>query len=703
MMALAEREAVRREQALRAWAVPIVLAIAGDRRHPPPHLLRAGRRSSSALSLAYWYVHAQLAAAQPLALRHPRRCPRRRLAAARRQLHLRLPLPGAQRRLRGDLQHGLRRGRRRAGSSRARQLEQSPPTPLLARAVALLAPWLCSLAGLPFGLRELWRRHRKQPFALLFGARRDRLLRHPGAAPRPARLGDRQPAQRVPLHRPRLRARLRRPRGLRRWRSRPAPGPRCSLAGASALVLVGGAISGWPWDSQLAPPLRVSADGRTISSPPLALAEWAERRHRRGPLRRADAPTRPAARPGRQGRRCAGSLPDSKTSSTTRASAAGSCRCCAATSSATSSADRREVSADGIRGYYFSTRGHDREGLLPKSVTPSSTECPEPRGSTPTARSRSSTWRGPMRGHRDLRLAAAARCSARCWRCCCRSTACSLLFAAAAGPLPARLRDRRGDLRPPPISAAAQSLVLSLGLSLAVLALGGLLLNYLPGGIRAVSWALLLVLVVLAGCRAAALRRPRRRRRPPHAGRGRGSPRREAGLLAGGAALAIVAALVLAFVPLSAKQRDRLHRACGSCPRRQRPGPGVPDRRRQRGADDGRLPPAGPRSATATPKSSQLRARPGETRVLELRPASQRRAPAGRDAGQRDAVPAATGPTSAYRRVSAWIGRPRAGRMSRRRAAGLAVDIVINNYNYGRFLADGDRERPAARPTSGST
>ncbi len=51
-------------------------------------------------------------------------------------------------------------------------------------------------------------------------------------------------------------------------------------------------------------------------------------------------------------------------------------------------------------------------------------------------------------------------------------------------------------------------LVLSIGLSLAVLALGALLLNYLPGGIRAGWWALLLVIVVFAAARGAAIRRP---------------------------------------------------------------------------------------------------------------------------------------------------------------------------------------------------
>jgi hypothetical protein len=51
-----------------------------------------------------------------------------------------------------------------------------------------------------------------------------------------------------------------------------------------------------------------------------------------------------------------------------------------------------------------------------------------------------------------------------------------------------------------------QVLLLSIALSLAVLVLGGLLLNY-AGGIHPLSWAVLLVLVVFAACRVAAVRR----------------------------------------------------------------------------------------------------------------------------------------------------------------------------------------------------
>lgn len=92
--------------------------------------------------------------------------------------------------------------------------------------------------------------------------------------------------------------------------------------------------------------------------------------------------------------------------------------------------------------------------------------------------------------------------------------------------------------------------VLSVALSLAVLALGALVLNYAPGGIRGTSWAILLLLVVLGCARAAALRRdgkPATLRRPRMRLSGV-----ELGMGAGALA-AFVAALVLSSATLPAK------------------------------------------------------------------------------------------------------------------------------------------------------
>ncbi len=90
--------------------------------------------------------------------------------------------------------------------------------------------------------------------------------------------------------------------------------------------------------------------------------------------------------------------------------------------------------------------------------------------------------------------------------------------------------------------------LLSLALSLAALAIGSFVLNYVPGGVRDVSWAILLPLATVACCRAAALRRHQPLRfewRKPAIGG------RNAAFALGGLALA-AAALVLAMTTLPA-------------------------------------------------------------------------------------------------------------------------------------------------------
>jgi hypothetical protein len=126
-----------------------------------------------------------------------------------------------------------------------------------------------------------------------------------------------------------------------------------------------------------------------------------------------------------------------------------------------------------------------------------------------------------MKGHGELRLVAAASLLCAILALLIPITAVALVFAA---PLVLFLPGYA-------ITAAAfarrrlawpQSLLLSIALSLATLVLGSLLLNYL-GGIHPLSWAILLVLVVLAACRIAAMHRgtvakgpawPRPRSRP---------------------------------------------------------------------------------------------------------------------------------------------------------------------------------------------
>lgn len=94
---------------------------------------------------------------------------------------------------------------------------------------------------------------------------------------------------------------------------------------------------------------------------------------------------------------------------------------------------------------------------------------------------------------------------------------------------------------------------LTLGISLACLALSTLVLNYTPGGIRGLPWVLILVLVVFFCCRSAAKRRGRagrRRHRPDHQEADPlpklGKPRPVTALLAVVALAIVAAALILA-------------------------------------------------------------------------------------------------------------------------------------------------------------
>jgi hypothetical protein len=147
-----------------------------------------------------------------------------------------------------------------------------------------------------------------------------------------------------------------------------------------------------------------------------------------------------------------------------------------------------------------------------------------------------------MKGHTDLRLATAAAVLCAAAAVAVPLEAARLVFAAPLtlflpGYAIAAACFAQRRLEP------AHLWVVSLGLSLSALALGAFILNYVPGGIRTISWAVLLVLVVLAGCLVAAARRGRAEgRRRLRVAR----PRAIAVVLGGAGLLAAVAALVLA-------------------------------------------------------------------------------------------------------------------------------------------------------------
>jgi hypothetical protein len=147
------------------------------------------------------------------------------------------------------------------------------PTPALARLISLLAVLLLA-GGLPFGLRTVWRRYRTEPIALIFavaaigffGALALRLT------PAAWETGNRA-SEFLFIGLAFVLGCV----GLERWRPVSARwAGRVLAAGALTVILVGGAIAGWPWDSQLSRAVKVhSEEGPVISSPPLAMAQWA--------------------------------------------------------------------------------------------------------------------------------------------------------------------------------------------------------------------------------------------------------------------------------------------------------------------------------------------------------------------------------------------------------------------------------------------
>jgi Protein of unknown function (DUF1616) len=192
----------------------------------------------------------------------------------------------------------------------------------------------------------------------------------------------------------------------------------------------------------------------------------------------------------------------------------------------------------------------------------------------------------------------------------------------------------------------AQIALLSLALSLATLALGALVLDYAPGGIRDISWAVLLVAVVLACCRTAALRR--RAPTPTPLPRLRlGIPQLAMGL---GALAATVAALVLSATTLPAKDAlgfTQLWIVPAPGTGRTEAGVGVASEEQEATDFDLRV-----RVGDDQIIRRSFRLRPGEDRVVRVGPAAGRR---------RAPVPVVATllrhnrPFSVYRRVRGWL------------------------------------------------
>jgi hypothetical protein len=248
-------------------------------------------------------------------------------------------------------------------------------TPLPARAIALLAVAVLAVAAF-VGLRQVWRRYRREPLILLFCAAAvvffgALVLRF---APAAWETGNRAGeflfiglafvaiygAAELLRSGPNLRRR------------------RLLLTGALGIVFVGGTISGWPWDVQMARPIQATADGHEIESEALALGRWASQRISGSRFAAPEAEARTLVSPGNQVA-FSGQGPDVEDIVNTRYLESWQLPLLRENNLPYVVASRRVNSGDGIRGYYFSVPEQYGDKLRPEEVVHKFAEIPAAR------------------------------------------------------------------------------------------------------------------------------------------------------------------------------------------------------------------------------------------------------------------------------------------------------------------------------------
>jgi hypothetical protein len=361
MMALSEREASPQE-AWRAWGAPILLAIAAI---AVTHHLTSYAMVGFllALALAYWFVHRTW--------RVPNPWPFAVAAAAIAGLWLLVVASSTVGYLTPVLSNAFEAiAHTIGGEDQPRSLFEGDgpavePTPLLGKAVAVLAVLLL-LVALPFGLREIYRRHMKKPFALIFGISAIAFFGTLALrlAPPAWETGNRLSEFLF------IGLAFTLSCGFAAWLRRVTDRRQLRLAvtGALGLILVGGAISGWPWDSQLAKPMRITADGRTIPSPSLSAAEWADERIAGGRFAATNADAGLLLVPGGKVA-LAGSSPAIEDVLDAKSFEGWELPLLERNRLRYVATDRREASADTLRGHFFATEEATGETLKHRSTT----------------------------------------------------------------------------------------------------------------------------------------------------------------------------------------------------------------------------------------------------------------------------------------------------------------------------------------------